>query len=111
MPASRSRELPTPTFVAIAHGWASGQSFATVVEDEELSGGDFVRTMKQLIDLLRQLALLAFEDDTRESARVAAERLFRGVVAASTAIDLEDDDEDDHEEDGAGEDALRSPAP
>ena len=47
----------------------SGQSFATVVEDEELSGGDFVRTMKQLIDLLRQLALLAFEDDTRESAR------------------------------------------
>ena len=57
---------PDATFVAIAHGWASGQSFATVVEDEELSGGDFVRTMKQLIDLLRQLALLAFEDDTRE---------------------------------------------
>jgi ATP-dependent RNA helicase HelY len=79
---------PDPTFVAIAHAWAAGQSFATVVEDEELSGGDFVRTVKQLIDLLRQLALLAPLEATRSAAREAADRLFRGVVAASTALGL-----------------------
>ena len=56
-----------------------------MVEDEELSGGDFVRTTKQLIDLLRQLSLLAPVPATRDAAREAAAQLFRGVVAASTA--------------------------
>jgi ATP-dependent RNA helicase HelY len=85
---------PDPTFVALAQGWAAGQSFASVVEDEDLSGGDFVRTMKQLIDLLRQLALLAPVEATRVAAREAADRLFRGVVAASTAIDVDEDNSD-----------------
>jgi len=83
VPATRS---PDPTFASIAHAWASGQSFASVVEDEELSGGDFVRTVKQLIDLLRQLALLAPDEGTRQAAREASDHLFRGVVAASTAL-------------------------
>ena len=92
LPVTRA---PDPTFVALAHAWAAGQSFASVVEDEDLSGGDFVRTMKQLIDLLRQLALLAPVDETRAAAREAADRLFRGVVAASTAIDVDDEGNDD----------------
>ena len=92
LPVTRA---PDPTFVALAHAWAAGQSFASVVEDEDLSGGDFVRTMKQLIDLLRQLALLAPVEETRAAAREAADRLFRGVVAASTAIDVDDEGSDD----------------
>jgi len=91
LPVTRA---PDPTFVALAHAWAAGQSFASVVEDEDLSGGDFVRTMKQLIDLLRQLALLAPVEETRAAARDAADRLFRGVVAASTAIDVDDEVDD-----------------
>jgi hypothetical protein len=54
--------------------------------------------MKQLIDLLRQLALLAPIEATRLAAREAADRLFRGVVAASTAIDLDDEDDDGHDD-------------
>ena len=81
---------PDPTFVAIAFAWAAGEGFAEVVEDEELTGGDFVRTTKQLIDLLRQLAIVAPDPDTRRSADQAAERLFRGVVAASSAVAIED---------------------
>jgi ATP-dependent RNA helicase HelY len=77
---------PDPTFVAIAYAWAAGEGFAEVVEDEELSGGDFVRTTKQLIDLLRQLAIVAPVPETRRAADAAAERLFRGVVAASSAV-------------------------
>ena len=80
---------PDPTFVAVAFAWAAGEGFADVVAAEELSGGDFVRTMKQLIDLLRQLALVAPLKETRRNAEAAAEALFRGVVAASSAVEVE----------------------
>ena len=83
---------PDPTFVAVAFAWAAGEGFAEVVEAEELSGGDFVRTMKQLIDLLRQLALVAPSRETRLAAHEAADALFRGVVAASTAVEAEADE-------------------
>ena len=84
---------PDPTFVAVAFAWAAGEGFAQVVEDEELSGGDFVRTTKQLIDLLRQLALVAPSRDTRRSADQAAAQLFRGVVAASSAVEADEETE------------------
>ena len=83
LPLHRS---PDPTFFAIAYAWASGEGFAEVVEDEELSGGDFVRNMKQLIDLLRQIALLAPSAETRAAASDASDRLFRGVVSASSTV-------------------------
>jgi ATP-dependent RNA helicase HelY len=77
---------PDPTYIAIAHAWAAGEGFAEVVEAEELSGGDFVRTMKQLIDLLRQIATMAPSAQTRGSAEAAAKLLMRGVVAASSSV-------------------------
>ena len=80
---------PDPTFLAIAYAWAAGEGFAEVVEEEELTGGDFVRTIKQLIDLLRQLAIIAPVEATRRCADRAAEALFRGVVAASSAVEIE----------------------
>ncbi|MCU1398786.1 MAG: superfamily helicase [Acidimicrobiales bacterium] len=79
---------PDPTFLAIAYAWAAGESFAEVVEAEELTGGDFVRTIKQLIDLLRQLAIIAPVAATRRCADQAAQALFRGVVAASSALEI-----------------------
>ena len=85
---------PDATFVAVAFAWAAGEGFAEVVEAEELSGGDFVRTMKQLIDVLRQLALVAPERATRHSAVQAADQLFRGVVAASSAVETPDEEPD-----------------
>ncbi len=86
---------PDPTFVAVAFAWAAGEGFAEVVEAEELSGGDFVRTMKQLIDVLRQLALVAPVRETRRSAEQAADQLFRGVVAASSAVETVEPSDDD----------------
>ena len=80
---------PDPTFLAIAYAWAAGEGFAEVVEDDELTGGDFVRTMKQLIDLLRQLAIIAPVAATRRAAEEAADALFRGVVAASSAVEID----------------------
>ena len=77
---------PDPTYIAIAYAWAVGEDFAEVVENEELSGGDFVRTMKQLIDLSRQVALTAPQTATRRIAEQAANLILRGVVAASSAL-------------------------
>ncbi len=78
---------PDATFAPIAHAWASGGELEMVLGDEELSGGDFVRNVKQLIDLLRQLGEFAPLPATAAAARQAADALYRGVVAASSGID------------------------
>jgi ATP-dependent RNA helicase HelY len=50
---------------------------------DDLTGGDFVRHMKQLVDLLRQISVVSENPQTKESARSAADLCFRGVVCAS----------------------------
>ncbi len=63
--------------------WAGGERLERVLERAELPAGDFVRNAKQLIDLLRQLALVAPLRATAETAGAAAAGLGRGVVAVS----------------------------
>jgi len=77
---------PDPTFAAIAYAWVSGEGFAGIVDEENLTGGDFVRTMKLLIDLLRQLAKVCPDPHTRTAAAKAADAASRGVVADSSLI-------------------------
>jgi ATP-dependent RNA helicase HelY len=91
--------LPDPGFMAIAHAWAAGGELDGVLEDEDLSGGDFVRNMKQLIDLLSQIGDAAPSPDTRRVAAQASERCFRGVIAASSVVGTgADDDEPVHDD-------------
>ena len=61
--------------------WASGRPLSRVL-DPEVTPGDFVRTMRQLIDLCRQVAASALSPVVAESAARAAEMLDRGVVAS-----------------------------
>ena len=75
---------PDPGFFAAAYGWVAGEELADVIAEEELSGGDFVRNVKQLIDLLRQLGDVAPSPATARAAREAADRMFHGVVAATS---------------------------
>jgi len=77
---------PEAGFFAAAYGWAAGEDLAEVIAEEEVSGGDFVRNVKQLIDLLRQLGDVAPAPATAKAARDAADRLFRGVVSASSVV-------------------------
>jgi ATP-dependent RNA helicase HelY len=96
-----ARNLPVtrpidPTFLPLAYAWAAGEALDDVLEDEELSGGDFVRNVRQLVDLLRQIGDAATVPATTQAARSAAEALQRGVVAASTAVDTGDDDLREH---------------
>ena len=73
-----------PGFVAVAHSWASGDTLDDVLREAEVTGGDFVRTVKGLIDLLRQIGQVALDPATAKAARSGAEKLFRGVVSASS---------------------------
>jgi ATP-dependent RNA helicase HelY len=86
---------PDPSFFALAHAWASGETLAHVLDDEALSGGDFVRNTKQLVDLLRQVGDAASNPATAQAARHAADAVFRGVVAVSSALGNDEDEADE----------------
>jgi len=77
---------PDAGLVAAAHGWAAGEGLRKVIAEGELTGGDFVRNIKQLVDLLRQIASVASDPATASIARRAAAALFRDVVAASSVV-------------------------
>ena len=77
---------PEAGFMGAALDWASGTPLVDVLEEDELTAGDFVRTIKQLIDLLRQLSIVLFDEEDRNTASKAAEMCFRGVVAASSSV-------------------------
>ena len=57
-PPARSRVSPPRSTPG-----SKGDDLADVLEDEEMTGGDFVRNVKQTIDLLRQIADVAPDRD------------------------------------------------
>lgn len=79
LPASRDVD---PGLFAATYGWAAGGGLGDILGDEELSGGDFVRSMKQVIDVLSQVATIAPLAETRSTARAAIELVQRGIVDA-----------------------------
>ena len=76
--------------VAATHGWAAGGGLGDILDTEELSGGDFVRSMKQVIDVLGQIAVVAPLPETRATARQAVERVQRGIVDSPVDTELDD---------------------
>ena len=78
----RSLELG---FGPVAHRWAAGESFEAV-QDEGFSAGDFVRNVKQLVDLARRIAAVAPDPGTSATARHTVSALNRGVVALSGTV-------------------------
>lgn len=82
---------PSPGIMRLTRLWASGRPLARVVGTGELSGGDFVRMMKQLADLLRQIADISPDAEVGSAAAEAADSCFRGVVAASSVLEIHDE--------------------
>ena len=62
--------------------WASGGTLDTVLRDAEVAPGDFVRNVRQVIDLVRQVGQVAESATTRDNADLAVALLRRGVVGA-----------------------------
>jgi ATP-dependent RNA helicase HelY len=74
---------PDPGFAERAYLWASGEALEVVLGEDD-APGDFVRSVKQLVDLLRQLEDVVVTDGLAATVRDAIERLNRGVVAYSS---------------------------
>ncbi|HVS69616.1 MAG TPA: DEAD/DEAH box helicase, partial [Mycobacteriales bacterium] len=79
---------PELGFAWLAWRWAEGHSLDAVLRDTQLAPGDFVRWVKQLLDLLDQVSKAAPEGArTAATARDAVTKLRRGVVAYSGVND------------------------
>jgi ATP-dependent RNA helicase HelY len=78
---------PDIGFAWAAYRWAEGDDLDDVLTVTDLAAGDFVRWMKQLLDLTGQVADAAGSSELRETARAAVRRLKRGVVAYSSLAD------------------------
>ncbi|HET7529876.1 MAG TPA: DEAD/DEAH box helicase [Mycobacteriales bacterium] len=75
---------PDPGFAWAAWRWARGESLDQVLLDTGQAPGDFVRWMKQLVDLLDQIVDAAAEGSVvAGTARDAVKAVRRGVVAYS----------------------------
>jgi ATP-dependent RNA helicase HelY len=74
---------PDLGFAWTAHTWARGRPLEQVLSSD-LTPGDFVRAVKQLIDLLDQVAAAARSAPVADTARRAIAALRRGVVAYSS---------------------------
>jgi len=76
---------PDLGFAWAAYRWTEGDDLDDVLMAADLAAGDFVRWIKQLIDLGGQLADAAGPDSgVREAARLMVGALRRGVVAYSS---------------------------
>src|SRR5579859_6988203 len=72
---------PEPGFADRAHAWASGEPLEALLDDD-MTPGDFVRAVKQLIDLLEQIR--DADAGLAGAAAAAIRALRRGVVAYSS---------------------------
>jgi len=66
-----------------AQRWANGHSLTAVLKDSDLTVGDFVRNMKQIVDLLRQLRAAAPE--LQPMIDLSLNKIDRGVVVYAGA--------------------------
>lgn len=69
---------PDPGLVETVYGWAHGEPLDVVLA-EEMTGGDFVRSMRMVVDVCRQVASVA-DGDLQQAARDAVYAVDRGVV-------------------------------
>ncbi len=78
---------PDLGFAWAAYRWAEGASLDEVLTETDLAAGDFVRWVKQLLDVADQVADAAGDTPLRKTARKASAALRRGVVAYSSVSD------------------------
>jgi ATP-dependent RNA helicase HelY len=75
----QTQREPDAGFAFISYRWATGNSLANVLKGSDMSVGDFVRSTKQLIDLLNQIA--GASENLRPTCKEAIKKIDRGVVA------------------------------
>jgi len=75
---------PDLGFAWAAYRWAEGDELDDILDATDLAAGDFVRWVKQLLDLTDQVVGATTSTALRKVARETSTRLRRGVVAYSS---------------------------
>ncbi len=71
-------------FAQAVWDWCNGAPLDQVLGQTEMAAGDFVRAMKQLIDVVAQIADASGPSPLRDTAREALDELRHGVVSYSS---------------------------
>ena len=75
----KTQREPDFGFCFATYKWASGNSLSSVLRGTDMTVGDFVRSTKQLIDLLTQIG--GASESLRPRCREAISKIDRGVVS------------------------------
>ena len=75
----KTQREPDFGFCYASYRWANGHSLTSVLKGTDMTVGDFVRSIKQLIDLLTQIGGAA--EELRPACREGIQRLDRGVIS------------------------------
>jgi ATP-dependent RNA helicase HelY len=70
---------PDLAFCWASYRWANGSSLGSILRGTEMTVGDFVRSMKQIIDLLRQIGHAS--PHLSQTVESALKRIDRGIVS------------------------------
>ncbi|MFN8015082.1 MAG: DEAD/DEAH box helicase [Acidimicrobiia bacterium] len=64
--------------------WAQGTNLNKILENYEIAGGDFVRAMKSIVDLIRQIEKSTTNEKLIELCTKTHKRIFRDIIEVSS---------------------------
>ena len=75
-------------FVRVVHDWACGEDLEYMASSyPQYSAGDFVRSMKQVLDILRQIKEVAEDPYLSRKVSEAMDLIHRSIVAYTSVVD------------------------
>ena len=79
---------PDSGFARVVYDWASGEDLAYMASSyPQYSAGDFVRYMKQVIDVMRQIKEVTEDPYLESRVSEAMDRIHRSIVAYTSIVD------------------------
>ncbi|MDI6831473.1 MAG: DEAD/DEAH box helicase [Actinomycetota bacterium] len=77
-----------PGFMRVVHDWACGESLEYISSTyPQYSAGDFVRSMKQVLDIMRQIKEVAEDPAISRKVSEAMDLIHRSIVAYTSVVD------------------------
>ena len=78
-----------PGFANAIHDWLLKERLDVILNESDLVPGDFVRWVKQLIDLCNQISNCNISDQLRKQVRDVKKAATYGIVSVSDSLALQ----------------------
>jgi ATP-dependent RNA helicase HelY len=80
-------------FMQVVHDWASGEELEYMASTyPQYSAGDFVRSMKQVVDIMRQIKEVAEDPVLARKVSQAMDLVNRSIIAYTSVVDAMEED-------------------